>query len=199
MNIQWKENNADQMTFSFETKISEREVHYPSAQEAQLSPIASKIFGFPWTESIIVAPQSLTVEKQNWVEWDVLAQPLSQLIKEHIESRTKSSNQLEENPQPPTQPETADFSNDPQAQKIQALIDTQINPAVADHGGFVSLAGYKENTVYVELGGGCQGCAMSQATLKEGIAKTIMENFPEVKDVIDVTDHQSGSNPFYKD
>ncbi len=198
VNIQWTKIDDDRMKFSLEQQISSREVHYSSAQKANVSPIATKIFGFPWTESITVGSQFVTIQKQNWVEWDTLAEPLAQLIKEHILTYVESSKngEIEENPELTINKEAVQLKS-PEAQKIQRLIEERINPAVADHGGFVSLVDYKDENVYVKLGGGCQGCSMSQATLKEGIATSIMEAFPQVKEVIDVTDHSQGETPFY--
>ena len=81
--------------------------------------------------------------------------------------------------------------------KVQALIETMINPAVAGHGGFVELIDVQENRVYLQMGGGCQGCGAADVTLKSGIEKLIKEELPEVVEVLDTTDHASGSNPYY--
>ncbi len=81
--------------------------------------------------------------------------------------------------------------------KVQELIDSTINPAVAGHGGFVELIDIQDNRVYLQLGGGCQGCGMSDVTLKAGIERLIKEEIPEVAEVVDTTDHASGSNPYY--
>ena len=73
-----------------------------------------------------------------------------------------------------------------------------INPALASHGGYASLVEVQgDDTVVVTMGGGCQGCAMSQATLSDGIKRAIMEAIPEVSEVIDVTDHDAGENPYF--
>ena len=87
---------------------------------------------------------------------------------------------------------------DPKAQEIQELIDTQINPSVASHGGYIQLLDVQSDTIYVHMGGGCQGCGMAQATLKQGIESTIKDNFPEIQHVIDTTDHAAGTNPYYQ-
>jgi len=81
--------------------------------------------------------------------------------------------------------------------KVQALIETMINPAVAGHGGFVELIDVQENRVYLQMGGGCQGCGAADVTLKSGIEKLIKEELPEIVEVLDTTDHASGSNPYY--
>jgi Fe/S biogenesis protein NfuA len=83
------------------------------------------------------------------------------------------------------------------AEKVQQLLDQQVNPALAMHGGFAGLDRVEDDVVYVTMGGGCQGCAVSAMTLREGIARSIQEAIPEVKDVVDVTDHALGENPFY--
>ncbi|MHB1137447.1 MAG: NifU family protein [Microthrixaceae bacterium] len=85
------------------------------------------------------------------------------------------------------------------AEKVTQLLEQSINPALASHGGFATLIGVdEENNVYVTMGGGCQGCSASAATLTEGIRRSIKEQIPEVVDVIDATDHSAGENPFYQ-
>ncbi len=87
--------------------------------------------------------------------------------------------------------------DNPKAQKIQELIDERINPAVAAHGGQIELLNVEDDAIYIHMGGGCQGCGMANATLKHGIEAMIQEVFPEIKQVIDTTDHASGTNPYY--
>ena len=81
--------------------------------------------------------------------------------------------------------------------RVQELIDTMINPAVAGHGGFVELVDVQDNRVYLQMGGGCQGCGAADITLKAGIERLIREELPEVEEVVDATDHASGANPYY--
>ena len=81
--------------------------------------------------------------------------------------------------------------------KVQELIDSTINPAVAGHGGFVQLVDVKDNKVYLTMGGGCQGCGAADVTLKAGIERLIKEELPEIEEVRASTDHASGTNPYY--
>jgi Fe/S biogenesis protein NfuA len=81
--------------------------------------------------------------------------------------------------------------------KVQELIDSTINPAVAGHGGFVQLVDVKDKKVYIQMGGGCQGCGAADVTLKAGIERLIKEELPEIEEVLDSTDHASGTNPYY--
>ena len=82
-------------------------------------------------------------------------------------------------------------------EKVTQLLDQRINPALASHGGFATLVGVEDHTAYVTMGGGCQGCSMSQATLTDGIRVAILEAIPEITDVVDATDHSDGDNPFF--
>lgn len=83
------------------------------------------------------------------------------------------------------------------AEKVQTLLAEVVNPQLAVHGGFVSLVGVDDDRVFLTMGGGCQGCAMSQATMMQGVKAAITEAIPEVVDVVDATDHAAGENPFY--
>jgi Fe/S biogenesis protein NfuA len=87
---------------------------------------------------------------------------------------------------------------DPLSLKVQEVLDTRINPSIAMHGGMVSLKSIEEDTAYVILGGGCQGCGMARVTLSQGIDVMIKQWVPEIKNVVDVTDHAAGKNPFYQ-
>ena len=82
-------------------------------------------------------------------------------------------------------------------ERIAQLLEQNVNPMLASHGGFATLVGVDGHTAYVTMGGGCQGCAMSQATLTEGIQRAILEAIPEIVEVVDATDHAAGDNPFF--
>ncbi len=88
--------------------------------------------------------------------------------------------------------------DDPRAGDIQKVLEEKINPGVAMHGGFVELIDIKDDRVFLKLGGGCQGCGMVDVTLKQGITTMIKEAVPNITEVLDVTDHASGTNPYYQ-
>lgn len=85
----------------------------------------------------------------------------------------------------------------PEATTIQQVLDERINPAVAGHGGYISLIDVQEDRAYIRLEGGCQGCGMADVTLKQGIEVEIKDAVPTITQVLDVTDHAGGSNPYY--
>jgi Fe/S biogenesis protein NfuA len=86
----------------------------------------------------------------------------------------------------------------PLAEAVMKVLDEKINPAVASHGGHVDLVAVENETAYLRFGGGCQGCGMAAATLKNGVEKTLFEDVPQITKVMDVTDHAAGKNPYFE-
>ena len=82
--------------------------------------------------------------------------------------------------------------------QIRALVDSDVNPALATHGGFVTYVGHDgEGTAYMSMGGGCHGCSMSRVTMLDGVQTMLSEAIPAVHHVRDLTDHATGENPYY--
>lgn len=84
------------------------------------------------------------------------------------------------------------------ADRVRQVLDTQVNPAIAAHGGMISLVSVEGNEIYVEMSGGCQGCALSRMTLRQGVERMLRQAVPELTAVHDITDHASGENPFFQ-
>ncbi len=82
--------------------------------------------------------------------------------------------------------------------RVQTLLDVEINPMLASHGGFTTLDRVEGDVAYMFMGGGCQGCGLAKLTLTEGIKATIEKEIDEIREVIDITDHSAGENPFYE-
>lgn len=104
----------------------------------------------------------------------------------------------------PNKPQPASLGDGPREdltgsveEKVRRLVESELNPAVASHGGRINLHGVKDNKVYVSFGGGCHGCGMVNVTLKNGVEARIKELIPEIEEVVDTTDHSGGMNPFY--
>jgi Fe/S biogenesis protein NfuA len=90
-----------------------------------------------------------------------------------------------------------ELSGDVEA-RVAQVIDRRINPAIASHGGQAMLDHVENDIAYVRLGGGCQGCGMATVTLDQGIESAILESVPEIRQVVDVTDHAAGASPYYQ-
>jgi Fe/S biogenesis protein NfuA len=89
-------------------------------------------------------------------------------------------------------------SSIPVAERVTLVLDQHIRPSIAAHGGTAELVAVEDDTVYVRLGGGCVGCGMAAVTLSQGITVAIKQGVPEITNVVDVTDHASGTNPYYE-
>ncbi|MYB25146.1 MAG: hypothetical protein F4X37_08640 [Acidimicrobiia bacterium] len=103
------------------------------------------------------------------------------------------------NPNRPDMADRIDLSESGSvAERLQDLLNNHVNPSLASHGGYVELVKVEGSKAFLLMGGGCQGCTMSAATLHQGVAAIISQHVPEILDVIDVTDHAAGENPFYQ-
>lgn len=106
-----------------------------------------------------------------------------------------------DNPNEPKSPAFGDGARDDLVgsvpERVRMLLDREINPAIAAHGGVVRMVDYTDGKVLLAFGGGCHGCGMVDVTLKQGIETRIREAVPEVVEIVDTTDHSSGENPYY--
>jgi Fe/S biogenesis protein NfuA len=99
---------------------------------------------------------------------------------------------------PATNGSAVPAADGPLAERVRTVLETEINPAIASHGGTITLVGVEDTEIYLEMGGGCQGCAMSRMTLRQGVERMVRQAVPEVSVIHDVTDHSSGENPFFE-
>lgn len=167
--------NPQAFKFSWGTKVAEQSYEFKDSQAAQQSPLANKIFGFPWAQSVFIGTDFVTIEKQDWVSWDVLAEPLANLLQEHIE-RGEAIVLA-----PSAQEEAGEQSE--LVTKIKWVLDNEIRPAVAVDGGDVQFVSYQQGYLKIAMKGACSGCPSSQITLKEGIETHLKEMFPEIVSV----------------
>lgn len=101
-------------------------------------------------------------------------------------------------PAPPTMEAPSGDLEGPLVERVQQVLTEQVNPAIASHGGGAELVSVDGTIAYLRLFGGCQGCGLAQVTLKQGIERIILESIPELSQVVDVTDHASGEDPYYQ-
>lgn len=95
-------------------------------------------------------------------------------------------------------PSVPDAPEGPVADRVREVLDEQVNPAIASHGGAISLVDVQGTEIYLEMSGGCQGCAMSRLTLRQGVERMLRQAVPEITAVHDITDHASGVNPYFE-
>ena len=175
--------------FILERPLSEGpSVRFSAAVEAEGSAIAEKIFACGNIQGILVAGYEITVTQDGTEDWRILGKKIGTAIREAIGSgKPLISEEV--------------LLKIPESSKIQAkvveVLQNQINPAIASHGGTIELLEVKNNDIYVKMGGGCQGCGMASATLKQGVEQTLRKEIPEIGAIYDTTDHASGTNPYY--
>lgn len=163
--------------------------YFGNREAARFSPLAQKIFEVSEVENILVAHNQVTVTKSGYDPWPIVGRQIGAKIREFIRSGEVAVHE-EYRKALPSETEIR--------QRVQQLLDREINPAVGMHGGWVELIDVKQNSVYLRLGGGCQGCGAADMTLKMGIEKSIREIVPEVGEILDTTDHAAGRNPYYQ-
>ncbi|HTY41025.1 MAG TPA: NifU family protein [Thermoanaerobaculia bacterium] len=160
--------------------------HFSGDGAAGVSPLAAELLAIRGVESVLIADNTVTVGAAFEVDWPALG--IGNVIRKHLRSGVPivSPDYLRHLP-----------SEGDLKWAIRDLLDRQINPAVAAHGGYVELIDVRRNNVYLRLGGGCQGCGAADVTLKQGIEKAIRELAPLVGEILDTTDHAAGRNPYY--
>lgn len=162
-------------------QISEETVQFLNPEDALRSPLARKLFGFPWAAGVLIGPNFVTVSKQEWVDWTVLAEPLSNLIEEHIKAGEPVLLPKTVNP------DAAPASEDSLVvQQIKQILDQEIRPAVAMDGGDIAFHSFTDGRLYLELQGSCAGCPSSMMTLKEGIETRMRQAIPDVLEVVSI-------------
>lgn len=171
--------NPATMKFNFGQKISEQNLDFPNVESTEKSPLAAKIFGFPWTAAVYLGEDFITVTKQDWVDWEILASPLAGLLGEHIESGQPVLVNLEA-----SLDENANDSDI--VKKIKKVLASEIRPIVALDGGDIVFSSFENGILQIRMQGACSGCPSSQATLKDGVEVRMKELIPEITEVVAV-------------
>lgn len=174
--------------FTVDRTVYGSSARFTSSEEAKGSPLPETIFGLGGIERILVSQNVVTVTKSGFEQWPELGKKIGAAIRQALNSGVPAiSPSLKQDFMPAGE----------MHKRVQSLLDSQINPSVAGHGGYVELIDVKDNNVFLRLGGGCQGCGAADITLKQGIEKLIRNEVPDVFQVLDVTDHAAGQNPYY--
>ncbi|MFQ5499921.1 MAG: NifU family protein [Candidatus Zixiibacteriota bacterium] len=160
-----------------------------SKDMARGSLLLETLFTIESISQIKVSGNTLTIAKSGSTPWPELGKEIGIVIRKAIESGEELFDPNINKTHP---------ADDAIRKEVEELFAKEINPAIASHGGSVELADVSGGRVYLRLGGGCQGCASANQTLKYGIEKAIRERIPEVTEVIDATDHASGDNPYFQ-
>ena len=181
------EPTADQQVCRF---VVDRSLHdgnasFTSAAAAEGAPLAEALFALPDVSAVTIARDTVSVTKQGDAEWPEIGKLIGDAIRAQIASGE------------PAVGEMTPASGEELFERVQAVLVNEINPSIANHGGGVTRQGIEEGKAYVQMGGGCQGCGQADVTLKFGIENSIRAAVPGVGEILDVTDHAEGRNPYY--
>jgi len=177
-------------TFMIDRPLHEgRAVYCRSIEAAAGSPLLEELFAVADLREVIVDGPALTIVKNGDASWQQLGPRIAAAVRGALASG---------------EPPVAAGSAEPTAaeedirQTVEWILRERVNPQIESHGGFVEVRDVQETTVFLVMGGGCQGCSSAKATLRGGVEKALRQAVPEITDIVDLTDHASGENPYYK-
>jgi Fe-S cluster biogenesis protein NfuA len=175
-------------SFHVDRQVYDGIVNCTSKEMAQGSPLLEALFEYDGIRQVMVSGGTITVAKNDDKDWEAPAKKVGLIIREKVQAGGEliASDIKAKVP-----------SNDELREKVQDVIDKEINPGLASHGGGSDLIDVQGTTVFLTLSGGCQGCSSAKYTLKHGIEQLLKERVPEITEVVDVTDHTAGANPYY--
>jgi NFU1 iron-sulfur cluster scaffold homolog, mitochondrial len=162
-----------------------------SKEEAEGLPLAERLLCLPGIERIQLIGHLLVVTKTEDREWSDLGEEIESVLTSYLISGEALS--------PDDVQAKMMLIGRTTKEKVQYLIAAQINPGVAEHGGAVQVVDVKDDSVYLRLHGGCQGCSAADFTLKQGIETIVKRAVPEIRQIIDLTNHRAGLNPYYQE
>jgi len=168
--------------------LPKRSAFFSQKEDAKGSPLPEALFTIDNVVAVLISGSVVKVTKTNDEQWMPIAKQIGAAIRKQIQSG-----------QPLVAEEDVrrSASEIDLRKKVETILNNEINPLIAQHGGVVSLIDVRGADLYLQLGGGCQGCGMADVTLRQGIEASIRRALPEVEEVLDVTDHAAGTNPFY--
>lgn len=171
-----------------EPVYADRSAHFASREQGHGSPLIDSLFDLGVVTEVLVNHDVVKVTLREGEEWDNWIPRAGAILRDAI---------VADGPAISAAVSEAQLPADELRKRVQAVLDASINPAVAAHGGYVEILDVTNNTIYLEFGGGCQGCGMINVTLKYGVERAIREEVPEVGEILDTTDHAAGRNPYY--
>ena len=195
INIHAETSQADPETCKF---IVSRTVHpggpffFDSKERAAGSPLVERLFALSGVAHVLVAETVVTVGKDPSVAWSVLKSAIGAAIRTQLLTVVPAIFEA------PRGTSTCGRTDDEVRAVVQDLLDREVNPSIAGHGGKISIVDVRDGSLSISMSGGCQGCAASSVTLRQGFEVMVRRVAPEIVDIVDSTDHGAGKKPFYQ-
>jgi Fe-S cluster biogenesis protein NfuA len=186
--VDQRNSNVCRFTSTRTLYVGTRNVH--GKDEAKGLPLAERLMCLSGLAKIQLIGHLLVVTKTADRVWEDLSEEIASILRSYLISSQALT--------PDDVAEKMMLMGRSTKEKVQYLIDLQINPGVAEHGGSVGVVAVKDNILYLRLYGGCQGCGAADFTLKQGIETIVKRAVPEIGEIVDLTNHNAGMNPYYR-
>ena len=166
--------------------LSRASLTFDNESEMDNAPLAKKLLNLPYIAQVNIAGQVVTLTGDNIESWPAVGKEIGGVIREQIKSG-----------EAPVTEEVMDVGNRTLFDEVNELIKSDVNPSIASHGGVITLQNVSDGKAYVTMGGGCQGCSASSVTLKQGVESYLVAKVDGINEVVDMTNHSEGVNPYY--
>jgi len=164
---------------------------FDDRERAAGSPLAERLFALPGVAHVLVADDVVTVGKERSTSWSGLKSAIGTGIRTQLLTGVPAILEASRNAS------TRERTDAEIRAVLQELLDREVNRSIAAHGGRISIVDVRDRSLFIAMSGGCQGCAASQVTLRQGFEVMVRRVAPEIVSVVDMTDHASGNTPFY--
>ena len=182
--------------FILSTDLSEQRVLVKRSHKVEQSPLLENLFKIQEIEEVLIEKNIITLKKTGNSTWQSLGPKIGPAIRESLKSeKPVISEELIENLNKPIEIDDEELRK--RIEDVQRLLDKQVAPALAGHGGHVTLVKITGGQVHLSFGGGCQGCSQISVTVKDGIEKLLKAELPWMQEIVDKTDHGAGDDPYY--
>lgn len=182
--------DSDTCVISVNRPVSPTPLYVSTPEEAHDHQLALQILELGKLDALLLQDVTITLLKgADGPKWSEVAPAVEQLVRAYYEEYDRVAAAAE-------RPMTT--AEEELTERIREIMENEINPAIASHGGRIDVLGVRDTTVYVHMGGGCQGCGMAAVTLRQGVEAALNEKVPEIDTILDTTDHAAGTNPYYK-
>jgi Fe-S cluster biogenesis protein NfuA len=165
---------------------------FGNKERAAGSPLGERLFALPGVANVLIAESVVTICKEPIASWSGLKAAIGTAIRTQLLTGVPAILEMHV-----VHTSTQGRSDAELTTAIQELLDKEVNRSIANHGGKISIVDVRQRKLFITMSGGCQGCASSQVTLRQGFEVMLKRVAPEIEEIVDATDHAAGKRPFY--
>jgi Fe-S cluster biogenesis protein NfuA len=165
---------------------------FGNKERAAVSPLGERLFALPGVANVLIAESVVTIGKEPSASWSGLKSAIGTAIRTQLLTGVPAILKMA------AHASTQERSDAELDAAVQELLDREVNRSIANHGGKISIVDVRQGKLFITMSGGCQGCASSQMTLRQGFEVMVKRVAPEIVEIVDATDHAAGKQPFYQ-